>query len=126
MPVVRGAGSISSPIIISDDEDEAVVESQLNATDSDSSLILAKADDLKEATGQNVEVFATCSTTPDVHTSSSAVQTIGYSMALRMGFRPGRGLGLQFDGKQFYRRLLSLTGKPSRTSRAVIFWGTQA
>ncbi|KIK96641.1 hypothetical protein PAXRUDRAFT_292952 [Paxillus rubicundulus Ve08.2h10] len=97
MPVVRGAGSISSPIIISDDEDEALVEAQLNAADSDSSLTLAKAGDLKEATGQNVEVFATCSTTPDVHISSSVVQTVGYSMALRMGFRPGCGLGLQFD-----------------------------
>ncbi|KAF9225860.1 hypothetical protein BS17DRAFT_699417 [Gyrodon lividus] len=83
--VVRGVGSITSPIIISDDEDEAV------------------ADVLKEVTRQNVEFSATYSSTPNAHTSSSVAQTVGYSMALRMGFRPGCGLGLQLDGKQICR-----------------------
>ncbi|KAF9231310.1 hypothetical protein BU15DRAFT_56301 [Melanogaster broomeanus] len=101
---VRGAGSITSPIIISDDENDTVVKYKIGVVDSDSSRLAGV-----EATRQNPG-------TPDVHSPSSVVQNVGYSMALHMGFRPGRGLGLQFDGKQICRWPLSLTSKPSRTS----------
>ncbi|KIJ61584.1 hypothetical protein HYDPIDRAFT_31189 [Hydnomerulius pinastri MD-312] len=119
--VVRGAGSISSPIVISDDEDEAVVESQLKAVDSDSSL-LAEADDLEEATPPDVNppYEGLSPNVRDVHTSSSVAKTVGYSMALRMGFRPGHGLGLQLDGRV---EPLSPGLKRKRTDTGIGFQG---
>ncbi|KAH7886915.1 hypothetical protein F5I97DRAFT_1927202 [Phlebopus sp. FC_14] len=92
--MVRGAGSISSPIIISDDEDEAFVESQLTLSD------LTDAGDLTAV--PSASIVSPCERAPSTRTlqpPSSVSRTVGYSMALRMGFRPGRGLGPQLDGR---------------------------
>ncbi|EIW78429.1 hypothetical protein CONPUDRAFT_167440 [Coniophora puteana RWD-64-598 SS2] len=82
MPI-RGLGSSSSPIIISDDEDAAIVEAQL--------LLPAGASDdsLPE-----VLQFHNARGPP-----SYLKKTRGYRMALKMGYVPGRGLGRVLDGR---------------------------
>ncbi|KAL4079569.1 hypothetical protein J3A83DRAFT_4086078 [Scleroderma citrinum] len=89
---VHGAGSLSSPIVISDDEEEAIVESQLRVLSSSSSP--SGADDFKETSPSTFEGFSAS----DLHVNPSIAKSVGYSMALRMGFRPGHGLGFELDG----------------------------
>ena len=105
---LRGSGSFSSPIVISDDEDEAIVESQLRVASNSSSP--SGADDCKEVSPPSLSPpLDGPSAAHDLHVSPNIAQSVGYSMALRMGFRPGHGLGFELDGKSPHLRLLSLT-----------------
>ncbi|KAG2361836.1 hypothetical protein BDR07DRAFT_1095463 [Suillus spraguei] len=83
--VTQGVGSISSPIVISDDEDEAMIDLQLrvdsDSVDSDQN----DSDQPRTAPDGNLEELSTASK--------------GYAMALNMGYRPGRGLGRGLDGR---------------------------
>ncbi|KAG1826629.1 hypothetical protein EV424DRAFT_619777 [Suillus variegatus] len=81
--VAQGVGSISSPIVISDDEDEAMIDLQLRV-DSDS-VDSEQNDQLRTPPDGNSEEFST--------------ESKGYAMALHMGYCPGRGLGRGLDGK---------------------------
>ena len=108
MPAVRGAGSFDSPIVISDDEDEAAVESQLRAVSNSNSP--AGADEVSPPSLS--PTLNGCSTAGDSHVDSNIAQSVGYSMALRMGFLPGHGLGFALDGGSSYSRPLSLTRSP--------------
>lgn len=81
--VSQGVGSISSPIVISDDEDEAMIDLQLRV-DSDS----VNSD-------QNDQPH----TPPDGNPEELSTASKGYAMALNMGYCPGRGLGRGLDGR---------------------------
>ncbi|KAG6334964.1 hypothetical protein ID866_4120 [Astraeus odoratus] len=121
---LRGVGSISSPIIISDDEDEAFVESQLTAESS--SLNSAGVHDLTERTAPLGHTLPTLcahpATTGDLRAVPSEIaKSVGYSMALRMGFRPGHGLGFQLDGRV---EPVSMTIKRKRTDSGIGFQGS--
>ncbi|KAG0697604.1 hypothetical protein DFH29DRAFT_945439 [Suillus ampliporus] len=81
--VTQGVGSISSPIVISDDEDEAMIDLQLRV-DSDS-VDGDQSDRPRTPPNGNSEEISTASK--------------GYAMALNMGYCPGRGLGRGLDGR---------------------------
>ncbi|KAG1823422.1 uncharacterized protein BJ212DRAFT_678444 [Suillus subaureus] len=81
--VTQGVGSISSPIVISDDEDEAMIDLQLRV-DSDS-----------VDSDQNDQPR----TPPDDNSEELSTASKGYAMALNMGYCPGRGLGRGLDGR---------------------------
>jgi hypothetical protein len=81
--VTQGVGSISSPIVISDDEDEAMVDLQLRV-DSDS-----------VDSDQNDQPR----TPPDDNSEELSTASKGYAMAVNMGYCPGRGLGRGLDGE---------------------------
>lgn len=81
--VTQGVGSISSPIVISDDEDEALIDLQLRV-DSDS------------ADGDQSDRLCT---PPDGNSGELSMASKGYNMALNMGYCPGRGLGRGLDGE---------------------------
>ncbi|KAG1767759.1 hypothetical protein EDD22DRAFT_276490 [Suillus occidentalis] len=81
--VAQGVGSISSPIVISDDEDEAMIDLQLRV-DSDS-----------VDSDQNDQPH----TPPDGNSEELSTASKGYAMALNMGYCPGRGLGRGLDGR---------------------------
>jgi len=111
MQTLHGAGSFNSPIVISDDEDEAVVEFQLRAVSNSNSP--SGADDRKEVSPPSISpTLNGWSTAGDSHVDSNIAQSVGYSMALRMGFLPGHGLGFELDGGSSYARPLSLTRSP--------------
>ncbi|KAG1753587.1 uncharacterized protein EDB91DRAFT_405861 [Suillus paluster] len=80
--VTQGVGSISSPIVISDDEDEAMIDLQLRV-DSDS-VDTDQSDHPRISPNGNSEEIPAASK--------------GYAMALNMGYCPGRGLGRGLDG----------------------------
>ncbi|KAL4066974.1 hypothetical protein V8B97DRAFT_2064545, partial [Scleroderma yunnanense] len=107
---VHGAGSLSSPIVISDDEEEAIVESQLRVLSSSSSP--SGADDFKETSPSTFEGFSAS----DLHVNPSIAKSVGYSMALRMGFRPGHGLGFELDVEP-----VSMAFKRKRTDSGIGF-----
>ncbi|KAG2342335.1 hypothetical protein BDR05DRAFT_359415 [Suillus weaverae] len=81
--VSQGVGSISSPIVISDDEDEAMIDLQLRV-DSDS-----------VDSDQNDQPR----TPPDGNSEELSTASKGYAMALNMGYCPGRGLGRGLNGR---------------------------
>jgi hypothetical protein len=81
--VTQGVGSISSPIVISDDEDEALIDLQLRV-DSDS------------ADGDQSDRLCA---PPDGNSEELSMASKGYNMALNMGYCPGRGLGRGLDGE---------------------------
>jgi hypothetical protein len=100
--VVQGVGSISSPIVISDDEDEAMIDLQLRV-DSDS----VNSD-------QNNQPH----TPPDGNSEELSTASKGYAMALNMGYCPGRGLGRGLDGECRGSARPSLIHMVSRSSGA--------
>lgn len=100
--VAQGVGSISSPIVISDDEDEAMIDLQLRV-DSDS----VNSD-------QNDQPH----TPPDGNSEELSTASKGYAMALNMGYCPGRGLGRGLDGECRCSARPSLIHMVSRSSGA--------
>jgi hypothetical protein len=92
---VVGTGSRSSPIVIDDDEDDAPIPLKAKADTSSSSSVkgtlpqkstpadIAPARDTTPARQEN----------PDQITSGK-----GYSILVRMGYKPGCGLGVNFEG----------------------------
>ncbi|KAG1729133.1 hypothetical protein EDB19DRAFT_129718 [Suillus lakei] len=91
--VTQGVGSISSPIVISDDEDEAMIDLQL------------RVDSESVDSDQNDQPC----TPPDGNSEELSTASKGYTMALSMGYRPGRGLGRGLDGEYCCSARPSLT-----------------
>jgi hypothetical protein len=90
----RGIGSRSSPIVIDDDDDlahpspitvDSGSSSSRSVTPPQESLGMVKAQD---PTSANVEE-------PDDLKSN-----IGYSILVRMGYKPGLGLGMNLEGNR--------------------------
>jgi hypothetical protein len=81
--VIQGVGSISSPIVISDDEDEALIDLQL------------RVDSYSADDDQSDRLC----TPPNGNSEELSTESKGYNMALNMGYRPGRGLGRGLDGE---------------------------
>lgn len=102
--VAQGVGSISSPIVISDDEDEAMIDLQLRV-DSDS---------------VNSDQNDPPRTPPDGNSEELSTASKGYAMALNMGYCPGRGLGRGLDGECRCSARPSLTQMISRSSGACV------
>ncbi|KAH7923079.1 hypothetical protein BV22DRAFT_1130921 [Leucogyrophana mollusca] len=85
----HGVGSMSSPIVISDDEDEAFVDNHLLAPTNSS-----------ESEDQDMDTSEEPVRKPyALRPPFAMTQTLGYKMVLRMGYLPGRGLGRELDGQ---------------------------
>ena len=92
---VVGVGSRSSPIIIDDDEDDAPIPLKAKAVASSSSLV--KGTPPQKSTPADIapvrDTTPARQENPDQITSSK-----GYSILVRMGYKPGYGLGVNFEG----------------------------
>lgn len=91
----RGIGSRSSPIIIDDDEDNVppppTAKVNLNSSTSPTGTTLQEP--------IYVESIETHGPTPARRRSPGQVGNgIGYSILVRMGYKPGHGLGVNLEG----------------------------
>ncbi|KAI9508531.1 hypothetical protein F5148DRAFT_1195215 [Russula earlei] len=89
--VTSGIGSRSSPIIIDDDDDDGFLPPS-NRTDHNS---LTKP--LPEVMANMVQTRDPTSAMPPEH-PNPLTSGIGYSILIRMGYKPGYGLGVNLEG----------------------------
>ena len=92
---VVGMGSRSSPIVIDDDDDDRPIPPKVKANSSLSSSV--KATPPQQSTPADIaparDTTPTRQENPDQLTSGK-----GYSILIRMGYKPGHGLGVNLEG----------------------------
>jgi hypothetical protein len=96
----RGTGSRSSPIVIDDDDDDKH-QPPRNKVKSGPFIALTKTP--PHAHVQSSAVFANIAKAPDSiptrrDESEQLRNGVGYSILVRMGYKPGRGLGMNLEG----------------------------
>lgn len=93
--VARGVGSRSSPIIIDDDDDSSQIPSRTKVNPN-SSTLPAKTppqESIVADTPQAQDPIPPRRQHPDQSRNG-----IGYSILVRMGYKPGHGLGVNLEG----------------------------
>lgn len=92
---VVGMGSRSSPIVIDDDEDDAPIPLKAKPDASSSSSV--KGTPLQKSTPADTALAR--DTTPARQEKPDQITSgKGYSILVRMGYKPGYGLGVNFEG----------------------------
>jgi hypothetical protein len=92
---VVGVGSRSSPIVIDDDDDDDPIPLKTKAASSSSTFVKGTAPQQSTPT----DIALTRDTTPARQEKPNQLTNgIGYSMLVRMGFKPGHGLGVNLEG----------------------------
>jgi hypothetical protein len=93
--VARGVGSRSSPIIIDDDDDNSQIPSRTKVNPN-SSTLPAKTPPQESIVADTPQARDPIPPRPQ-HPDQSR-NGIGYSMLVRMGYKPGHGLGVNLEG----------------------------
>jgi hypothetical protein len=92
---VVGMGSRSSPIVIDDDDDDVPIPPKAKANSSSSSLV--KGTPPQPSTP--ADIAPARDTTPARQENPDQLRSgKGYSMLVRMGYKPGYGLGVNLEG----------------------------
>lgn len=97
--VVVGMGSRSSPIVIDDDDDDdddvVLISPKAKANPSSSSLV--KGTPPRQSTP--ADITPARDTTPARQENPDQLRSgKGYSILVRMGYKPGHGLGVNLEG----------------------------
>ena len=90
----RGIGSLTSPIII--DEDDDILPPSRAEVNTNASTSLPKAPPQEPIDVDSVELLST--TSSGRGPSDRLKKGIGYSILVRMGYKPGHGLGVNLEG----------------------------
>lgn len=93
---VIGMGSRSSPIVIDDDDDDdSPIPPKVKATSSSSSSVKGKPAQRSTPT----DIAPARDTTPAKQVNPDQLKSgKGYSILMRMGYKPGYGLGVNLEG----------------------------
>jgi len=94
---VVGMGSRSSPIVIDDDEDDGPIPPKTKANSSSSSSVKGTPPQQLESTP--ADIAPARDTTPAKQENPEQLKSgKGYSILVRMGYKPGHGLGVNLEG----------------------------
>jgi hypothetical protein len=100
--IVRGIGSRTSPIVIEDDDDDTMTSSRTKVNPNASTSPPKTPQEQIDVDNIRLQNTTSSRRAP----SDPPKNGIGYSILVRMGYKPGHGLGVNLEGIRLLTTIL--------------------